>query len=101
VSASDHGFRLLLVRGSPDDHEDPRTGGQQGLSLETVVAEVLVGCQDDPTPRGDLREPDGVGDVLGEVIVVDLDLKTGLPQALRDEMAPQVAVGEEDPLRRL
>jgi hypothetical protein len=60
------------------------------------MADPLVLGDDDPRASTSFMQPDFVGSILREVIGVDLDLGADRAQGLRNRVAPEVAVDEED-----
>jgi hypothetical protein len=71
-------------------------GGLEGSELCTTMPDRFVFSEDDPRASTNFMQPDFVGSILREVIGVDLDLGAGQPQGLRDGVAPEVAIDEED-----
>ena len=69
---------------------------QNGIQFELAVADVLVLGEDHPTLGGDLREPDMVLLVGGEVVVMDVDNQIGeLAERFGEEILSEAAIDEE------
>lgn len=71
-------------------------GSLEGSELCATMPDRFILGEDDPGTSTSFVQPDFVGNILREVIGVDLDLGAGRPQGLRNGVAPEVAVDKED-----
>jgi len=88
----------VLRTGQPfgRQNEGRHASGLERRELRSAMADRLVLRDDDPPALTRTMQPDLVVCVLGEVIGVGFDLSTSLPQRLRNGVAPEVSVDEED-----
>jgi hypothetical protein len=88
----------VLGAGEALGRQDERrhAGGLEGGDLRATIADPFVLGDDHPYASTCLTQPDFVGSILRKVIGMDLDPGAGRAQSLRDDVAPEIAVDEED-----
>lgn len=87
-------FRALKVAPSKDECSDSRSHNRRDSRF--TVANFLIFSEDDPTSLACLAEPLLIRSIRGEVIIVDLDDCTSLPERGRDDSAPERSVKKKD-----
>lgn len=87
---------LPVRTSSPDQHEGSDSSLDEGCTLMRAMADTVIFRQDNPAAPSHLPEPFLITRILGEMVIMQMDLCPCLPESMGHDVLPETAIEAQD-----